>query len=310
MELRQLKYLLSIGEEGTFTAAAEKLFISQSALSQQVKSMEEELGVPLFDRSRNHVQFTQAGELLHQRAKRIVKEVDEAKTAIDDLEDLCRGTLKIGVVQTVNAYLIPQVVSAFSTQFPNIHLKVEECSAPDLEEKIYDHELDLGISFTPTEHTNLTFEPIFKEELLLIVNSHHPLAQKNALSLKALDNRQLILLSQDYCTRRIWDRLAKEADIFPNIHIEMNTIGGILSALQNGSESGTVLPALTMRMQAAGGLTSVILKNPTPKRTVGFIWRASGYKSMASLKFAEITRQRFESNFSSAGHPQKRKISG
>lgn len=288
MELRQLKYLVSIGEEGTFTAAADKLFISQSALSQQVKSMEEELGVPLFDRSRNNLQFTEAGELLHQRAKRIVKEVDEAKTAIDELEELYRGTLKIGVVQTVNAYLIPQVVSAFSSKFPNLRLKVDELSAPQVEEKLYNHELDLGISFRPADYPQLTFEALFEEELLFIASEEHPLADNERLDVKDLNKQKLALLPKGYCTRRIWDHAAEQVDITPVVQIEMNTIGGLLSALHRNSSVGTILPALTMQMKAADNLKFVKLKNPTPHRTVGVLWRNGGYRSRAALEYVQL----------------------
>ena len=288
MELRQLKYLVSIGEAGTFTAAAKQMYISQSALSQQVKSIEEELGVPLFDRSRNRLQFTQAGELLHQRAKRIVKEVDDAKTAIDELEQLYRGTLKIGVVQTVNAYLMPQVVSSFSSRFPNVRLKIHELSAPQLEEQLHSHELDMGISFRPADYPELAFETMFEEELLFIANRAHPLADKSRIDVKTLDKQKLVLLPEGYCTRRIWDQAAEQAGITPEVQIEMNTIGGLLATLQDNSSAGTILPALTMQMKAAESLTSVNLKNPTPKRTVGIVWRNGGYRSKAALEFARL----------------------
>lgn len=291
MELRQFKYLISIAEEGTFTAAAEKLYISQSALSQQVKSMESELGVPLFDRSRNRLQFTDAGELLHKRAMRIVKEVDEAKTAIDELEQLYRGTLRIGVVQTVNAYLIPPVVSSFSAEFPNIQLRIHELSATEVEEKLYRHELDLGISFKPADYPELQFEQLFEEELLLIVNPTHALAGKEWIKVKSLDKQKLMLLSEDYCTRRIWNRCAIEAGAKPDVHIEMNTIGGLLSALETNTIAGTILPALTMRMKAAEKLKSVALKKPTPRRLVGVLWRGGGYKSKAALEFSDFLKK-------------------
>ena len=288
MELRQLKYLVSIGEAGTFTAAAKQMYISQSALSQQVKSIEEELGVPLFDRSRNRLQFTEAGELLHQRAKRIVKEVDDAKTAIDELEQLYRGTLRIGVVQTVNAYLMPQVVSSFSSRFPNVCLKVHELSAPRLEEKLHSHELDMGISFRPADYPELAFETMFEEELLFIANRAHPLADKSRIDVKTLDKQKMVLLPEGYCTRRIWDQAAKQTGITPEVQIEMNTIGGLLATLQDNNSAGTILPALTMQMKAAKPLKPIKLKNPAPKRTVGILWRNGGYRSKAALEFARL----------------------
>ncbi|SHE60458.1 transcriptional regulator, LysR family [Fodinibius roseus] len=293
MELRQFKYLLSIAEEGTFTAAADKLYISQSALSQQVKKMEQELGVPLFDRSGNRLQFTEAGRLLHQRAKYIVKEVEKTKTAIDELEKLYRGSLTIGVVQTVNAYLMPRVVSLFSSRFPQITIKVKELSAPQLEEQLYHHELDLGISFKPEAYPRLVFEDLFKEELILIVNKEHPLAGESELRINKLDEQKLILLPEEYCTRRIWERCVEKSDIYPKVQIEMNTIAALLTAVQTNSSAGTVLPALTMEMEAAKNLIPVKLHKPTPCRTVGILWRNGKYQSSASEKFSEIIRDTY-----------------
>ncbi|WP_138431959.1 transcriptional regulator CynR [Fodinibius saliphilus] len=293
MELRQLKYLVSIAEEGTFTAAAEKLFISQSALSQQVKRMEEELGVPLFDRSRNRLRFTEAGEILHQRAKKIINEVKEAKNAIEDLEGLCRGTLSIGVVQTVNAYLIPRVVSHFSREYPKVKLAIEELSAPLLEEKLYNHELDIGISFNPSVYSELDFDRIFSEQLLMIVNAGHKLADRTAIDVKEMDGQQLLLLSHGYCTRRIWDAVAQEEEVEPNVQIEMNTIDGLLSAIQYNTKVGTILPALTMEMKAAEGLMAIHLEKPSPQREVGILWRKGGYRNKASKTFADVARQQY-----------------
>lgn len=288
MELRQLKYLVSIGESGTFTAAAKELYISQSALSQQIKRMEEELGVPLFNRTRNRLQFTPAGELLHKRARQIVKEVDEAKTAIEELEELCRGSLHIGVVQTVNAYLIPGVVSQFSSNYPDIQLNISELSAPEIENQIENFELDMGISFAPPDASNITFDPLFEEELLFIVHQSHAMTGKKKVNVSELNGKDLILLSNDFCTRRIWNGCMQEADISPNVKIEMNTIDSILSTLDTNSQMGTILPELTLHMKAAKELKAVHLTNPTPARKVGLLHRKGSYRSKASKAFANI----------------------
>lgn len=288
MELRQLKYLVSIGESGTFTAAAKELYISQSALSQQIKRMEEELGVPLFNRTRNRLQFTQAGELLHKRARQIVKEVDEAKTAIGELEELCRGSLHIGVVQTVNAYLIPGAVSQFSSKYPDIQLNIAELSAPEIENRIENFELDMGISFAPPDASNITFDPLFEEELLFIAHQDHPMTGRETVNVSEFNGEDLILLSNHFCTRRIWNRCMQEAEITPNIKIEMNTIDSILSTLNTNSQLGTILPELTLQMKAAQALKAVHLTNPTPVRNVGILHRKGSYRSKASDAFGHI----------------------
>ncbi|GAA5521878.1 LysR substrate-binding domain-containing protein [Aliifodinibius salicampi] len=294
MELRQFKYLLSIAKEGTLTAAADKLYISQSAISQQVKSMEEELGVQLFDRSGQRLRFTEAGKLLHQRAQRIVKEVDGVKKAIDELEELYRGTLTIGVVQTVNAYLMPRVVSFFSSQFPDIQLKIQELAAPEIEHKVQNHELDVGISFNPTVERSLTFDALFEEDLLLIVNPNHEFAEKAWMNVNSLDQQKLILLPEGYCTRRIWEDCVLETKISPEVQIEMNTINSLLAALEKNITVGTILPALTMQMKVSDGLKAIKLRNPIPCRTVGMLWRNGGYRSVASKKIAEVVKRKYK----------------
>src|SRR5690606_17870911 len=133
MELRQLRYLLAIAETGNFTRAAETVFVSQSALSQQIQSMEQEIGTVLLDRSRTGVRLTAAGEILCHHARQMLRELDEAKVAIEELEGLRRGELRIGVVQTVNAYLMPVIATAFNQRYPDIRLSIEELAADDIE---------------------------------------------------------------------------------------------------------------------------------------------------------------------------------
>ena len=296
MKLRQLKFLLAIDEAGTLTAAAEKLFVSQSALSQQIKSLENELGSPLFDRSRNRLQLTQAGALLLRRAKRILNEVDETITAIDELESLPRGHLKIGVLQTVNAYLIPQAVASFSNSYPNVSLEIEELSAFEVERKVYEHDLDVGISFMPNEYPQLDFTPFLQEGLLFIVHPDHPMATQKKIKVNQLEDVSLILLSNSYHTREIWNETADKANIYPNISIEMNTIGGILATLQRNPKIGTILPELTMQMKSSQHLVPIPLDKPAPQRTVGFVWRNSGYRSKAAQEFAKILKNQYEAS--------------
>src|SRR5688500_7403896 len=124
MELRQLRYLLAVVEEANFTRASEKVFVSQSALSQQIQALEQEIGTVLLDRSKRGVRLTAAGEILRHHAQRIFLELEQAQTAIQELEGLQRGELRIGVVQTVNAYLLPSLVTAFLGRYPDIKLSI------------------------------------------------------------------------------------------------------------------------------------------------------------------------------------------
>ncbi|MER3405049.1 MAG: hypothetical protein C4289_07695 [Chloroflexota bacterium] len=129
MELRHLRYFQAVAEERSFRRAAERLFISQPALSQQIRQLEEEVGVPLFDRIGKRVRPTAAGELLLGYAQRVLHELAEAQRALAEFEGLARGTLALGVVQTVDSYLIPAALARFIPAYPAIAIRIEELPA-------------------------------------------------------------------------------------------------------------------------------------------------------------------------------------
>ncbi len=290
MELRQHRYLLTVAQEGHFTRAAEKLFVSQPALSQQIRQLEDELGSVLLDRSGRRVRVTAAGEVLCQHARRVFQELDEARVTLQELEGLQRGSLVVGTVQTVNAYLLPRIVAEFAAAYPAIMLRVEEQSAGEIESGLQEGTLQLGIGFVPPANEGIETEPLFEEELVLIVKEEHPLAGRTEVSVRELDGVAMVLLSTAFCTRRLWDTCAGEAGIRPRVLVEMNVIGGILASLSR-TMAATVLPALALAGEQAGGLVSIPLRDPTPRRTVGLLWRRNGYQCAASRAFAQTVRE-------------------
>ncbi|MFI4875698.1 MAG: LysR family transcriptional regulator, partial [Blastopirellula sp. JB062] len=128
MELRHLRYFLAVAEHCHFRNAAEELLVSQPTLSQQIKDLEKEIKAPLFERVGRRVLLTQAGETFQDYAQRALDILDEGQAAINEFDDLLRGRLTVGVVQTVNAYLIPPIVARFTSNHPQVSLKIEELS--------------------------------------------------------------------------------------------------------------------------------------------------------------------------------------
>ena len=290
MELRQLRYLVTVAEEGHFTRAADKLFVSQPALSQQIRQLEEELGSVLLDRAGRRVRPTAAGEVLCQHARRMFQELDEARVALNELEGLQRGSLVVATVQTVSAYLIPRVVARFAATYPAITLRVEEQSASEIESGLQAGIFQLGIGFVPTANEESEAEPLFEEELVLIVTAEHPLAGRTEVMVRELDGVPMVLLSNAFCTRRLWDACARQAGIRSRVLVEMNTIGSILTSVSH-TMAPSVLPALALACEQAQGLVGIPLRDPTPQRMVGLLWRRNGYRCAASRAFAETVRE-------------------
>ncbi len=289
MEFRHLRYFLAVADALHFTKAAQGLPVSQPALSAQIKQLEAEVGVPLFDRVGRSVQLTRAGVIFREHARRALREMELAQTEIAEEEGLQRGTLAVGVVQTVNAYLIPDIVSRFSALHPRVLLKFDELSGPDIESRLQHGALDLGIGFAPAGSDRIECQPLFEEDFVLIASPRHRLASRRRLPLALLADEPLVLLPAVYCTRRLLNASFEQAGIHPRVTVEMNSIDGILATVRT-SRLVTVLPRLSLGLKGNMALRSVPLLNPTPRRGVGLLWRKGGYRSGAAKALTEQVR--------------------
>ncbi|MGZ9189269.1 MAG: transcriptional regulator CynR [Nitrospira sp.] len=286
MEFRHLRYFLAVADALHFTKAAEGLSVSQPALSAQVKQLEQEVGVPLFDRVGRSVQLTRAGAIFREHARRALREMELAQLAIAEAEGLQRGTLTVGVVQTVNAYLIPEIVTRFSTLHPQVGLKLDELSGPDIEAGVRGGLLDVGIGFLPVSSDRIESQSLFEEDFVLITSPGHRFAKRRHLSLSSLTDESLILLPSIFCTRRLLNASFEQAGIQPKIIVEMNSIEGILATVRT-SKLATILPRLSLGLDRHPALRGITLKNPTPRRGIGLLWKKGGYRSGAVRALAD-----------------------
>lgn len=285
MELRHLRYLIAVADEANFTRAADKVFVSQSALSQQIQALEGEVGTVLLDRSKKGARLTAAGAILYRHALRVFHELEQAEIAIQELEGLQRGALRVGVVQTVNDYLMPSLAAHFAERYPHVQLSVEELPTDEIEARLEAGTLQLGLSFIPAANDQLDTTPLFEERLVLVVREDHPLARQPRVSVKSLDNLPMVMLSNTFCTRRLWEENARLAGSQPRITMEMNTVSSILSVVEK-TGLATVLP----RHVHAPQLIRIDLTDPTPARKVGLLWHQDNYLCSASRAFIDLTQ--------------------
>ncbi len=290
MELRQLRYLIGVAEEGSFTRAGEKLFVTQSALSQQIMSLEQEVGTLLVDRSKRGIRLTAAGAILCHHAQRILLELEQAAVAIEELEGLQRGELRVGVVQTVNDYLMPALATQFAAAYPQVKLLIEECSSDDIERRLDRGEIQVGLGFLPVSDPGIETAWLFEERLSLIVRRDHRWSGREAIPVRSLDKLPMVMLSNTFCTRRLWEENARLATAQPQVVMEMNTVSSILAVVE---ETGiaTVLPRLTLARQRSGRLVGIALSDPSPARQVGVLWHRDTYLCSASRAFIQVAQE-------------------
>ncbi len=288
IELRHLRYFLAVAEEQHFTRAAGRLNVTQPTLSHQIRELEGQLNLPLFDRVGRRVKLTAAGEMLLPYARRVARELAGAQTALDELHGLKRGALKVGIVQTVNACVIPEIVARFCAAHPGIELTCNEMAVADIETELESGRLDLGISFLPPARKNLEGRKLFAEELVAVVAADHVLAKRRQLRMSDVAKHPMALLAQKFCTRLLIDRAIAETGVQPEIRVEMNSVDSILSTVRR-TQLVTLLPTLAL-CQRDTGLKAIAVTEPTPRRSVGIVWLQSAHQRAAAQAFATVTK--------------------
>uniref|UniRef100_UPI000A38A7F6 transcriptional regulator CynR n=1 Tax=Streptomyces carpinensis TaxID=66369 RepID=UPI000A38A7F6 len=173
-ELRHLRYLLAVAEHGNFTRAAEDLRISQPTLSQQVRQLERTVGVQLLDRTGRGVRLTDAGETYARYVRRALRDLAAAQRAVQDVQDLSRGHLRLAVTPTFTAYLVGPLTAELYRRHPGVTLDVREMTQDRIESALLADELDLGIAFAGDHLPGLTVTALFTETLSLVTGDHRP----------------------------------------------------------------------------------------------------------------------------------------
>ena len=286
MLLRHLRYLLAIADHGGFTRAAEALHVSQPTLSQQIRQLEENLGVTLFDRTSRTIRPTDAGAAYIECARRVLVELEAGKRALHDVKDLSRGTLRLAMTPTFMAYLVGPLVRDFAARYPGIHLQIFELSMDDIEAGLADDSLDIAIAFTPVRNAEIECIPAFTETLAIMVGREHPLYASNS-RLLAEDIAQLdfALLAPEFITRLSVDEYFRQQGITPKVHIEVNSVSTLLEVVRC-SPMATMLPQAIATEDRA--LRRLRVEAQAPQRGAAILRRRNNYHSAAALAFVEL----------------------
>jgi LysR family cyn operon transcriptional activator len=288
MELRHLRYFVSLAECLNFTRAAERVHVTQSTLSHQIAQLEEELGRPLFERLGRRVVLTEAGEAFLTYAAKALKEVDQGVSELKRAAGELSGVVRIGATHTFNVGFVPECLAGFMLRHASVKVTVEELAADAIARKVIDGELDVGIAYQPADTTHLWFEPLYTEEMVLVVASGHPFAQRKRLRMVELHRQSMVMLPAEFSTRTLLQDCLRAAGAEPLVVAEMNTIGPMIDLVAR-----TQLAAI-VSMQAVpprGDIRIVPLESPTPVRTPGLLWKREVTQSAAVRSFAAGIRK-------------------
>ncbi len=245
MELRQIRYFLKAADLLNFTDAAKQLYITQSTLSQQIKQLENELNVLLFDRIGKKVFLTEAGNEFLPFAKQTVADADLAVQRIQDLRGIRMGRLRIGITYSLCFGFAP-IILRFMKEYPQIKLEVFYKTAQELMQMLQNRDLDLVLSFSMVvEEEQIEVTDLYEVPLCAIVHLRHPLAVEKSVSLSDLKKYSLVLPSRGLNARSALDELLRTHDLVLDPHLEMNDVN-ILLQLVESSLFITVLSQTTI----------------------------------------------------------------
>ena len=292
MNLRDLKYIVAVAETRHFGKAAERCFVSQPTLSGQIKKLEEELGVTIFERTQRSVEVTPVGEAILEHARQIMDQAEVIEQLALAHQDPLAGPLRVGAIPTLSPYLMPLLLLPLKKKHPQMKLVLSEELTDTLLERLRNHEIDAALLATPVEEPDLEALPLFDEPFYIAYPREHPFYAKEKITRRDLESVNLLLLAEGHC-------LAKQAmDV---CHLKERDQKGDMADLRAASletllqlvAAGfgcTLVPALAMRgsWTSGSGVVAQPLALPDAYRRVSLVFRHSYPRRQALEAFASI----------------------
>src|SRR5687768_8198216 len=234
MDLRQLEIIRAIADTGSFTAAGDKLHVSQSAISRQILLLEDELGEPVFHRIGRRIRITPAGESLLQLSHRVFQDLEDTVSAISDKRESLSGTMRLVGGMTVCLYVFPALLAEVRRVHPHLDLKITVGSAERSIAMLRSGAGDLGLVTLPVEAADLVSVPVLREELLLVTYPTHPRATKKSIAPADLDKQDFVLFETGSITRRLVESFFTREGVEPEIIMETENVEIIKAMVRNG----------------------------------------------------------------------------
>lgn len=288
MELRQLRYFLKARELLNFTEAASHLHISQSTLSQQIKQLEDELGVLLFERIGKRIKLTEAGELFSTYALQSTNSANSGLLLLKDLNELKTGELKIGVTYALKHLLTISLIE-FSKRYPKLTVKVTFGTSDELAGKLERLELDFVLSFQEVEiQKHFNYQSLFKSPMCLVVAEQSSMATKKYIQLSEIAETTLALPAKGFSTRHFFDNSVRDRHMNLNAVIEINDIPTLLDLVKTGNYC-TILAQTTVHKTK--GVVTIPIKEENMNRHAVVISMKEVYEKKAAKEFFKIIHE-------------------
>ncbi|WP_348750652.1 LysR substrate-binding domain-containing protein [Pseudomonas rhodesiae] len=290
MEFKQLRSFVEVVRRGGFTQAGKTLHISQSAVSKQVAQLEYSLGTPLLERTGSHIRLTAAGRVVLQRAEAMLRLQSELQSELDDMQQLTRGELRLGLPQLGGDTLFAELFAEYRRRYPNVTIQLLEGGTRSIEQAILNGELEVGGSLMPSDPA-FAWQAFCDEPLDALLPVDHPLAQQPQVRLEALADTPFLMYQRSFVLN---DRLLQACQSLGFTPKEAGRSGqaDFLAALVAAGQGVVLLPSVVARGLVRPGVVRVPLQAPDYLRwDIAFIWRDGAYLSKAAQAWLALLRE-------------------
>lgn len=287
MHIETLKIFCDVVENQSFSLAASQNFITQSAVSQQVRGLEERYGKRLLERKRGSVRPTAAGEILHRASREILHSFNEMEAQLQGLSNVVTGSIRVGTVHSIGLYELSEPLKHYFADFPHVNVYLEYDRASHVYEQVLRGNVDLGIVAYPTARAQITVLDFRTDRLVVVCSPEHALADKTRISVADLDGEKMVGFEKGIPTRLALDRLFNEKQVAVQYVAELDNIEMVKRLVEVGAGIAIIPDKACAHESQAGSLVKIELNDRGITRPIGIIYRTGKHFSPAVDRFIE-----------------------
>ena len=287
---RRLQVFYTVAKQLSFTKAAECLCMTQPAVTFQVKQLETQLNISLFERTPSKIMLTAAGALAMQYAEKILNLTSEMETRLVEMSDQSNGVLMIGASTTIADYMLPQMLGVFKLRFPQVQVRLSVANSQTIENRIIDHSLDVGLVESPSHHPSLITQVFYQDDLVVICAINHAWAQHGNIHPEQLGNQPYISREPGSGTREVVDQYLREHGVQPemlDVVMELGSPEAIKGAVEAGLGVAIVSKATVIKERELGKLVAIPL-NPPLRRDLTQVYTQEKFRSKLLQSFIDL----------------------
>ncbi len=291
MQIESLKVFCDLAETESFTKAAQINNVTQSAVSQQISSLERQFKSLLIERSKKKFRLTREGQVLYDYSKQIIQTYDGLHSKLQEIKDIISGTIRVATIYSIGLHDLPPYIKRFLKDYPTVHVHVEYRRANQVYEDVFSNVVDLGLVAYPTKDTKLEIVSLRRDPLVLICHPQHPFAKQKTIKLKAIADQKFIGFEPDIPTRKAIDKVLKEQAVEVKTVMEFDNIETVKRAVEIDAgvsivPQGTIAQEITKQTLAA-----VVIEDAELYRPLAAIYKKGKVLSPAMRQFINILKE-------------------